>query len=249
LTVDSVATTLAAAAAEGAESVTVASATGLNTGRRYLLAVAGDEHVDVTIKRNNSTAVVLAEPLPRNIANSAAFAGWACSIALTADQTDSVGYGSARFKAVIDSVTVEWDEQFRIVNRLLYSTLTPSKLTQAFPVILSLRPRKDHDFEETIQLAWEHEVRPWLELGGYDEEYVQSVETLEPLHALACVLMLARPNPGFPRETLESIEKLWTERSAATRSRASWYAAPALEEPEPAPEGGVPELSFQLVSR
>lgn len=248
-TVDSVATTLSAAASEGANSVTVASATGINARRRYLIAQAGEEHLDVEIRRANSTTIYLAEPLARAAANSAAFAGWACSVALSADQTELVGYGSARFKAVIDSATYEWDEQFRIVHRLLHSTLTPTRLTQAFPVVVSLRPKKDYDFEETIRLAWEHEVLPWLELGGYEEEHVQSVEALEPLHALACVLMLARPNPGFPRETLESLERMWTQRSQDTKARATWYAHPPAEEPAPTPEGGNPDLPFALISR
>ena len=247
--VDSVATTLSSAASEGANTLVVASASGLTPRRRYLVAITGEEHLDVEIRRNNSTTVYLAEPLVRAAASSAAFAGWACTVALTADQTEEIGYGSARFKAVIDSVTYEWDEQFRVVHRLLFSTLTPTRLTQAFPVILSLRPKKDHDFEETIRLAWEHEVLPWLELGGYEEEHVQSVEALEPLHALACVLMLARPNPGFPRETLESLERMWIQRSNDTKARATWYAAPPMEEPSPTPEGGSPDLPFALISR
>lgn len=248
-TVDSVSTTVSGAHSEGSDHLTVASATGINARRRYLVAISAEENLDVEIRRLNSTQVGLAEPLQRAVANSAAFAGWACSIALTAQQTEEVGYGSARFRAVIDSVTYEWDETFRVVHRLVAPTLTPTRLTQAFPQVVSLKPKKDHDLEETIRLAWEHEIIPWLELSGFEEEYVQSVEALEPLHALACVLMLARPNPAFSREVLQDLERMWTQRSQTTAARASWYAAPPTTEPAPTPEGGAPELPLAFITR
>jgi hypothetical protein len=247
-TVDSVSTTVSGAHAEGSDHLSLASVSGITARRRYLVAISGDENLDVEIRRSGSP-VGLAEPLQRAVANSAAFSGWACSIALTAEQTEEIGYGSARFKAVIDSVTYEWDETFRVVHRLLAPTLTPTRLTQAFPQVVSLKPKKDHDLEETIRLAWEHEVIPWLELSGFEEEYVQSVEALEPLHALACVLMLARPNPAFSREVLQDLERMWTHRTQTTAARASWYAAPPTTEPSPTPEGGAPEIPLMFISR
>ena len=98
-------------------------------------------------------------------------------------------------------------------------------------------------------MAWRHEVLPTLEIKGFLEDYIQNTEALEPMHALACVLMLARPNPAFPRETLETLEALWLSRVEATLARASWYAQPPSEDPGVQPELGNPQPNFAEISR
>lgn len=75
--VDSVNTTLSAAASRLASTVTVASATGITAGRRYLL---GDEWVEV--RSISSTTLTLRRPLQGDHASGAAFVGCRISIAV-----------------------------------------------------------------------------------------------------------------------------------------------------------------------
>jgi hypothetical protein len=249
-TVQAYSTTLTAAASEGDTELSVTATTGWVDGRRYLADIEGDTSIEITARAktlngsSQPTVLKLAEGLPRALVNGTAIKSFAISQALTADQTDEPGNAVARFKAVVDGVTYEWDEPFRIVRRFLHSTLTATRLTQFYPIIRGLRSSEDEDFNEVLEVAWEAQILPLLELRGVDPEWVQNVDALDPLYALACVLHLARPNPGFPRETLASLETRWTQEANDLFARRSWYAAPPAEEPAPTPEGGAPELSY-----
>jgi len=89
-TLDAVNTTLAAAAAAGATSVSVTSATGVTAGRRYLLGGAeGAGGERVIVASVSGTTVTLARPLAAARASGAAFQSARVSVAVSTDCTAS----------------------------------------------------------------------------------------------------------------------------------------------------------------
>lgn len=83
-TLDSVNTTLSSAAAVGATSIAVTSATGIVVGRRYLVGGAeatGGE--SVLVSSISGTTLTLARPLSRAKASGAAFQGTRVSVAVS----------------------------------------------------------------------------------------------------------------------------------------------------------------------
>lgn len=90
-TLDSVNTTLSSAAAAGATSLSVASATGLVVGRRYLLGgaeTAGGE--TVLVSGLSGTTVSLARPLARAKASGVAFQGTRVTVAVSSACTAEI---------------------------------------------------------------------------------------------------------------------------------------------------------------
>lgn len=250
-TVDAVNTTLSAAAAEGATSLAIASA-AVRSGRRYLVADGAGGFVEVESRSEGTvTTMQLAEPLPRALASGAALRGFACSIALTTGQTDLVGNGIAEWQATMaapDSRVLVWLQGFRIVRRLLRHTLTPTRLTQAWPAVAAMRNRQDVDLEETIAATWEHRILPLLSARGIVEDNVASAEALEPLHALACVMQLLLPNPATAGELYERLERRWVQLEETTFARMDQWQVPQDEAPQPRPEGGAqPAMGCRLV--
>ncbi len=91
VTMDTVDTTLAGAAAAGAQTVSVTSATGLVVGRKYLLAgaeSAGGERV--TVKAINGTTITLARPLRIAKTILATFQSTRLSCAITAGSVGTI---------------------------------------------------------------------------------------------------------------------------------------------------------------
>lgn len=90
-TVDTVATTLSGAAAARATSVTVTSASGIVTNRRYRIGTTGTAEAPevVTVKSVSGTTVTLWAPLVVAHASGAAFAGTRVSYAVTSTQADN----------------------------------------------------------------------------------------------------------------------------------------------------------------
>jgi len=94
VTLDTVNTTLSGAAAAGASTVTVTSATGIVRGRKYLLtgaAAVGGEFV--TVKSIASTTITLVRPLMLAHASGATFASTRFTCAITAAAVGSIGRG------------------------------------------------------------------------------------------------------------------------------------------------------------
>jgi hypothetical protein len=92
VTLDGVATTLSGAVAAGATSLTVTSATGITTGRKYLLGgteAGGGEAV--TVKGVASTTVTLVRPLRAAKASGAAFQSTRVTCAVEAAAVPSYG--------------------------------------------------------------------------------------------------------------------------------------------------------------
>lgn len=240
-TVDSVDTTTTAAS-EGDTSLTVASMTAVK-GRRYLVgtlgAVTGAQYIEVESARAGaltSAAMQLAEPLPMAVPASSPVKGWAVSHPLTATETAQAGECLALWRAVIGGVSYEWSQAFRIVRRIPVSILTPTRLTQSWPVVRTMRSRQDLDLEEIIRVAWEHRILPWAAANSISEEDIVAVDALEPLHAIACVQQLVINNPAIQPELRAAVEDRWNQLRETTLARKDWYDVRQEADPPPRPD-------------
>lgn len=242
-TVDSISTTLQGAHQEGANSVTVANAQPWIAGRRYLItdATAGREVVVVASKSGTSTELWLAEPLVSDLGNGSTVKGVAITVALTAAQTASVGAGYVLFRATIDGVVREWEEPFRVVRRITSIALTPTHLTQAFPVVRKLASATDTTLEEAINASWHHLVVPALAARGVLDEDIMTDDVVEPMHAAATVLHLARQWPQASAEYVTRLEATYEQAKSTTWDRIDFLTAPqdvvTPDRPNPGTQG------------
>lgn len=219
-TVDTLSTTTQGAHQEGDDHITLAGSVALVANRRYLIEPGNGRHLDVRALQGGTTNTLrVAEPLPCDVPNGSAVKGWACTIALSAAQTDQVGDALALFRAVISGTTYEWSESFRIVNRITSPRLTPTMLTHAYPILASLRDTNDIDYEETIQAAWEHRIVPTLAAKQVLDEDVISDEALIPWHAAACVLQIVEPDPRFSTDFVGRMRELYDQQTQTTFNR------------------------------
>lgn len=226
-TVDPLSTTTQGAHQEGDDSITVQAAQTWVAGRRYLItdATAGREIVVVASKSGLSTELWLAEPLVSDIGNNSTVRGIAVSVALTAVQTAFVGSGYVLFRGTIDGITREWEEPFRVVRRITSIALTPTRLTQAYPVVRKIASATDTTLEEVINAAWHHMVVPALAARGVLDEDIMTDDVVEPMHAAACVLHLARQWPQASAEYVARLEQSYEQAKATTWDRIDFLTA------------------------
>ena len=244
-TVDSLSTTTQGAHAEGDDHVTLAASVAIVAGRRYLIEIdGGGRHLDVEALAGGTTNTLrTAEPLPCAVGNGSPVRGWACSIALTAAETDQIGDALALFRAVISGQTYEWSESFRIVNRITSPRLNPTDLTHAYPILSSLRDTNDLDYEALIGAAWEHRVVPLLAAKGILDEDVISDEALVPLHAAAAVLHIVEPDPRFSTDFVNRLRETYDRVTQTTFARVD-LAVRAQDDNTPRNTGAEPKLGF-----
>jgi hypothetical protein len=242
-TIDPISTTTQGAHQEGDDSITVSVAQAWVAGRRYLItdATAGREIVVVASKSGTSTELWLAEPLISDIGNGSTVKGIAVSVALTATQTNQVGAGYVLFRATIDGVVREWEEPFRVVRRITSIALTPTHLTQAFPVVRKLASATDTTLEEAINASWHHLVVPALAARGVLDEDSMTDDVVEPMHAAATVLHLARQWPQASAEYVTRLEATYEQAKSTTWDRIDFLTAPqdvvTPDRPNPGTQG------------
>lgn len=242
-TVDTLSTTLAASYGEGATEITLGAAQALVRGRRYLILPAAStpplvvEHAGATA---TTTALVCAEPLPEGVASGDSFKGFAVSHALTAAETAVPGNALALWRASVDSVTYEWSQSFRVARRVPVVPITPSQLTQAYPVMHTLRAGTDATFEEVIQFAWQYRVLRALEAKGVLEENIVSTEVLEPLVSVACVYHLAVQDPTVSPDFVARMQADYERALDAALASRNWYEDEQSETPDPRPNTESP---------
>lgn len=231
--VDSVSTTITANAQEGDTEVAIVAAT-LVRGRQYLLTAENGAVLVVESRTGgNTTTLALAQPLPVSVSVGASLRGFAMTRALTALETAEVGQASALWQATVDGVAAEWSQYFRVVRRIPTALLTPTRLTQAYPSLLSAVPPTDLDLEATIAAAWEYEMVPLLEAKGVFDEAVISDEVLVPLHALACCRMLFDFDPRADAAFIERLERKWNSAISTTFARVGYAEREQTEDPLP----------------
>lgn len=225
-TYDTVDTTINAAAAEGATSVSVASATGITAGREYVIGLnaSANEPMIVRVASVSGTTVYLDEPLPYAAASSDLFFGWRVSHALLATETDVEGEGLIIWNATIGGETVTWEDQFRVVRQGVGYGLNATRLTELMPMVRALQEPQDGTYEETIKAAWDLYLVPRLTGRGLRVQRIHSWNYLEPAHAVACAYHLVRNSRRADSDELER----WKAELAAAMDDALgavdfWY--------------------------
>ncbi len=225
-TYDTVDTTLSSAAAEGATSVVVASATNITAGREYIIGLnaSANEPMVVRVASISGTTIYLDEPLPYAAASADLFFGWQVSHALLAAETDTEGEGLVIWNATIGGETVTWEDQFRIVRQGVGYTLNATRLTELMPMVRPLQEPQDGTYEETIRAAWEMYLVPRLTGRGLRPQRIHSWSYLEPWHAMACAYHLVRNSRRADSDELERWKaELATAADDALGAVDFWY--------------------------
>lgn len=237
-TVDTVSQTLSANVAEGDIALYLSSAAALVRGRDYIVTGTADSTPPLLVRAENGgtvTDVLLAEPIPTALATASTFKGFAVSHALTTTETANPGNGLALWRAVIDSVTYEWAQSFRIVRRIPVCPLTTTRLTQAYPVIHTMRARTDTSLDELVLSSWEFRVLRALEAKGITEENIISTEVLEPLVAIGCLLQLCLQDPTLAADYVDRVQQDYDRTMASVLGSRHWFETEQHENPSPRP--------------
>jgi hypothetical protein len=220
-TVDALSTTTQGTTQEGADCISLGGSVTIVAGRRYLITdvVHGKQFAVVASQGGTSSTLWVQEPLTSTISNGSAVNGVAVSVALTATQTIEPGSGYVLFRATVDGVVREWDEAFRIVRRITGVALTPTILTQSYPVVRQIASSTDLTLEEAISASWQLVVSPALAARGILDEDVLTDDVLIPMHAAATAYHLARQWPAAPTEFVARIEAAYEQAKQTTYDR------------------------------
>ena len=199
-TVDAVSTTISAAAGYSAsdpEIVTVASATGITAGRRYLLRSSALVVETVTVEAVSGTTVRLATPVTQTFAASSSFLGFEISGSFpsaTANDTDEfdAGYSLYAVDWTYDGRTTR--ELVTVVRTVSGCPVTGADFRERLPILLP-RIGSTYDPDPLLQAAW-RSVRSIINRHGLDpdnlvsdDDVPQAVCTLAGYH-----LLLAHPD-------------------------------------------------------
>jgi hypothetical protein len=249
-TVDTLSTTTSSDAAEGAVRIPLATALETFKGRSYLVEnEEGTVHVVECGYTTDDNDIWLAGPLLSAVESGSLVKGWACSKALTSAQTATCGNGTATWKAVIDGVTYQWAQSFRVVRRIVSSTLTPQRLIADAPALIGGRGRNDLNLEKLIDAAWRHEVLPLLHARGIKEEDIVSVEELEPLHLAACLVLHYRSRQDVDGAFFERQVARLEQLKETTFVSDLWWDYPQNDTAAPRPEANAGKPSGIRMSR
>lgn len=252
---------LAAAAAEGDVEVTISDQITLSAVKGDLvLLIDADtlEEIVCTVRaRPSATRVVFAEPLPRAIATASEIQCLTMGVRLpsTAVAEGQAGlHGVAVFETRMADPQglkrVRWEESFRIVRRVSSIVLTPTRLTQLYPSVRSMRGTSDVDYEEAIQASWDVVMVPMLAAKSILHEDVITDDVLEPLHAVATVLHLARQWRGVEPDYVARLETLFESTKATTFARIDLAVRDQTEEtPSEVAPGAEPRRDVMRVAR
>lgn len=222
---------LSSAAYEGDTRLAISGGLYAEKGAHYVISVYTGSGIGVHLvecaNADESGYFQLKEPLPFDVPSGAVVANASVRYTLSAAQTAQIGNATIEWKATADvdgtDVDYIWTQAFRIVRSLPWTALTPTRLTQAYPVIRNLRSGTDTDYEETIAAAYDHEILPWLHAMGVNEEDIVSTEALEPAHALACVILLARQREGVSSEFYARNNERFEQLKNSMMGRNDWY--------------------------
>lgn len=233
-TVDALSTTTLGSTHEGAENIALAGSVTVVAGRRYLVVdVTSGQSVVVEASRGGTTSTLwLAEPLPCTVASGSAVRGIAVSVALDAAQTTEPGAGTVLFRATVDGVVREWDEPFRVVRRITSVALTPTELTQSYPVVRQVASSSDLTLEEAILASWRMVMIPALAARGILDEDVITDDVLVPMHASATALHLARQWPSAPSEFVDRMATSYEQIKQTTWDRIDLITRSQDETPD-----------------
>lgn len=219
--IDATSTTLSAAADRDDESVTVASATGIVAGRRYLITSEGKKQ-QVTVRAIAPTTVHLVEPLRDDVASGATFVGLATTHTLTTGETSKVGEGHVIFRLTIGGIVRRVDDVLRVEPKIFPLTLTAERLMRRKEV-RRMRDATDLTLEELIEAGWTDILRPKLRARKISEDRIRTPSEIEVAHQEACILLLYRASDRS-REDIDAQEKtFYFAVNDLFESRDLWY--------------------------
>jgi hypothetical protein len=250
-TIDSLSTTTQGACSEGDDRIPLAASVAIVAGRRYLVTDSASARPVVVVAARGGTLATmwLAEPLPCDLGNASTVRGLAVSVALDAVQTGEPGAGYVLFRATVDGVVREWDESFRVVRRITSVALTPTELTQSYPVVRQIASSSDLTLEEAIQASWRMVMVPALAARGILDEDVLTDDVLVPMHASATVLHLARQWPAAPAEFVERLSTSYEQTKQTTWDRIDLITRSQEEETPDVPTPGSQTTRYMRLSR
>jgi hypothetical protein len=209
VTLDTFSASVQGAQALGSDSITLSASHTIVEGRNYIVVDdrSGHRFVVTTSKGGTSNTMWLAEPLPHDIASNSTVIGFAVTCAIPSNQTTTAGNGVVYFRGTIDGAVREWAESYRIVYRVTSIALTPTMLTQDYPIIRQITSNTDFSLEEAIQASWRNIVVPVLAARGILDEDVLTDDVIVPFHEVATVLHFARNWPSAPQEWVKMFEE------------------------------------------
>jgi len=235
-TAEAVAWTLAAAP-RGASTIARTANTGADeprSQRSYVLLGAGEDSAQPTVVEAagvsaDGVTMTLREPLPVAVAAGMKMLSRRYSVALTAGQTESPGYGVAVWKfttaAPVEGRTEHvFEVGFRIAKRLAFYGLTPATLTRLFPILHRKKSPTDPKLDEAIEAAWNIYVRPDLEARQIDLSRVKSWEPIDTLLASATVHHVLSLQEDVDADYREEKRNAYEDRREVMLSRREfWY--------------------------
>lgn len=234
-TVDTVNTTLSAAAAVDATSVTLTSVSGVSARRHYVVSGADGQREWVRVRAvNTSTRVVtLYEPVAAAYASGAAFYGTDITATVDGDSVDDLleGY-EARWEFTVDGATEYGVTRFDAVHTVWPATLTTTRELRSYAGPLVGRDvgrDTDADFEDVLEHAYNRVIED-VRARGRDPSRFRSVEPWKRVVHEAALLHLAEQADVIPsayRDNPEGWLRVRREKyddvMSATLSAASDY--------------------------
>lgn len=235
-TLDTVSTTLTAAAAAGARSISVASATGIKVGRRYLLTVASAV-LSLQVERISGATLWLSSPLLDPAPQGAPFAGYAALVSVPSESLVTVGQGLARWALTFsDGSKAQASEAFEVVTDGPGVPMHPDELQRLWPAVAQYRYRSDADLRAAIEGAVSLYIVPALEAKGLRQEWVKSWAPLKPAIVEACKLQALEADTTVTTDRLQYHRAaLATALERALASAALWVSTQTSDTPAPTP--------------
>ena len=203
VTIDATNTTLGGTAAAGATSITVASATGIEAGRRYLLDNDDNQPEWVYVKGVSGTTVTLHEPTGYDHTASSTFVGTRLSLSVSAANAGTLYEGcEVRWSYVVDSSTYKPITQYDVVRTLWPEViLVPFEFRRYAGEMASEAMESDIgsglDFSDEIALATE-DVRRDILARGYRPALFRSHDEFKHPIAERVLYRWARRGEALP---------------------------------------------------
>ena len=190
VTCDSVATTIGAAVARSAQSVTVASASGISAGKKYVIAEGGRSQV-VTVRSLASTTLYLEDRMAFALTTSATFKGFSLSYSLTSTHTDVIDRNyRAHWAYTISGVSYQAESYFDVVAYDSAYTTTWSDVLARHGWIQEEVRTADLDGSTYLDTAWEI-VRERFRARQMYLDRVRELDQVKGMHCAAVNWLLA----------------------------------------------------------
>jgi hypothetical protein len=242
-TVDALSTTLSAAAAAGARTLVLTSVTGVKPGVTYLATGADGEHFEVEVVAVNAStkAVLLIEPLPRDLDVGDLFRGLEVSYALSGAQCPDPFSSSSLYTTAETSIAQSWlyraawhytvagtdydaDQLYEVRKRLLKPTISEGDVTSLLPATLAdLEPGAGvQTVRRQIDTAW-GDVLDDLAQAGFNPDLVMDAERLRAAHVSRSLYRLGiRWGPAWKEWTKEQA-KAYSDDIQEALAAGDWY--------------------------